>query len=61
MFNKYPKVNYVGNKEKIASWICEYFPTDTTTLFDAFSMPFAAASSQLFSDSDNTSITFKIA
>ena len=37
MFNKYPKVNYVGNKEKIASWICEYFPTDTTTLFDAFS------------------------
>ena len=37
MFNKYPKVNYIGNKEKIASWICEHFPTDATTLFDAFS------------------------
>lgn len=37
MFNKYPKVNYIGNKEKIATWICEHFPTDATTLFDAFS------------------------
>mgnify|MGYP003843414387 CR=1 FL=1 len=37
MFKKYPKVNYIGNKEKIATWICEHFPADATTLFDAFS------------------------
>jgi len=34
---KYPKVNYIGNKEKIAKWICDQFPSDATTLFDAFS------------------------
>jgi len=34
---KYPKVNYIGNKEKIASWICDEFPSDANTLFDAFS------------------------
>ncbi len=34
---KYPKVNYIGNKEKIAKWICDQFPTDANTLFDAFS------------------------
>lgn len=34
---KYPKVNYIGNKEKIAKWICDLFPEDATTLFDAFS------------------------
>lgn len=34
---KYPKVNYIGNKEKIANWICNQFPDDATTLFDAFS------------------------
>ncbi|MET4081461.1 adenine-specific DNA-methyltransferase [Pedobacter sp. UYP30] len=34
---KYPKVNYIGNKEKIAKWICDQFPTDAKTLFDAFS------------------------
>ena len=37
MFNKYPKVNFIGNKEKIASWICDYFPNDATSVFDAFS------------------------
>ena len=34
---KYPKVNYIGNKEKIAKWICDQFPQDAKTLFDAFS------------------------
>ena len=34
---KYPKVNYIGNKEKIAKWICDQFPADAETLFDAFS------------------------
>ncbi|MDF0716298.1 DNA adenine methylase [Muricauda sp. 334s03] len=34
---KYPKVNYIGNKEKIAKWICDQFPNDAHTLFDAFS------------------------
>jgi len=37
MFNKYPKVNFIGNKEKIASWICDYFPKDARSIFDAFS------------------------
>jgi len=34
---KYPTVNYIGNKEKIAKWICNQFPKDAKTLFDAFS------------------------
>ena len=34
---KYPKVNYIGNKEKIAQWICDQFPKDAESLFDAFS------------------------
>jgi adenine-specific DNA-methyltransferase len=34
---KYPKVNYIGNKEKIAKWICDQFPEDAKTIFDAFS------------------------
>lgn len=34
---KYPKVNYIGNKEKIAKWICDQFPEDAKTLFDTFS------------------------
>ena len=35
--NKYPKVNYIGNKEKLANWICDYFPKNTNSIFDAFS------------------------
>lgn len=35
--NKYPKVNYIGNKEKLVNWICDYFPKDTKSIFDAFS------------------------
>ena len=34
---KYPKVNYIGNKKKMAKWICDQFPSDAKTLFDAFS------------------------
>ena len=37
MMYKYPKINYIGNKQKIASWICDHFPKGTETLFDAFS------------------------
>lgn len=37
MENKYPKVNYIGNKEKISSWICDSFPDDVNSIFDAFS------------------------
>lgn len=33
----YPKVNYIGNKEKIASWICDHFPKEAESVFDAFS------------------------
>lgn len=35
--NKYPKVNYIGNKEKLAHWICDYLPKDAQSIFDAFS------------------------
>ncbi|WGE89430.1 DNA adenine methylase [Actinobacillus arthritidis] len=34
---KYPKVNYIGNKEKIAEWICEQLPADVKTVADVFS------------------------
>jgi len=34
---KYPKINFIGNKEKIAKWICDYFPSDVKSIFDAFS------------------------
>lgn len=34
--NQYPKVNYIGNKEKLANWICDYFPSDAKSVFDAF-------------------------
>ncbi|PIP66773.1 MAG: modification methylase HphIB [Parcubacteria group bacterium CG_4_9_14_0_2_um_filter_41_8] len=33
----FPKVNFIGNKEKIADWISEYFPKDAQSIFDAFS------------------------
>ena len=35
--SKYPKVNYIGNKEKITNWICDQFPKDCSSVFDAFS------------------------
>jgi len=34
---KYPKINYIGNKEKLASWICDNIPNDSDSIFDAFS------------------------
>lgn len=38
MLNKnYPKVNFIGNKEKIADWIFDNVPKDVNTIFDAFS------------------------
>lgn len=36
MYN-YPKINYIGNKEKIASWICQQIPSDVAVILDAFS------------------------
>jgi DNA-cytosine methyltransferase len=32
-----PKINFIGNKEKLAEWICNQFPSDATSVFDAFS------------------------
>ena len=33
---KLPKINFIGNKEKIASWICSKFPKKKQSVFDAF-------------------------
>lgn len=35
--SKFPEINFIGNKEKIASWICENFPKDAKSIVDAFS------------------------
>ncbi len=37
MIQKFPKINFIGNKEKIAKWITDYFPEDAESVFDAFS------------------------
>lgn len=34
---EYPLVNFIGNKEKLASWIGQYIPQSVHTVFDAFS------------------------
>ncbi len=34
---RYPRVNFIGNKEKIADWIFNNVPKDVKTIFDAFS------------------------
>lgn len=34
---KYPKINFIGNKDKISSWICEQIPNDVDVILDAFS------------------------
>ena len=34
---KLPKINFIGNKEKIAEWICNFFPKKDLRVFDAFS------------------------
>ncbi|AUX61502.1 DNA adenine methylase [Simonsiella muelleri] len=36
-YKKYPKINYIGNKEKIAAWICDQLPEDVNTVADVFS------------------------
>src|SRR3989344_9552148 len=35
--NKLPKINFIGNKEKIVNWICDNIPKEVNTIFDAFS------------------------
>lgn len=34
--NKYPKVNYIGNKEKLAEWIIEKLPVKNGIVLDLF-------------------------
>ena len=34
--NNYPKVNYIGNKEKLADWIIENLPVKKGTVIDLF-------------------------
>ena len=33
----YPTINYIGNKEKIVSWIISLIPKDATSILDVFS------------------------
>lgn len=33
---KYPKVNYIGNKEKVCQWICDNLPIKNGTVLDLF-------------------------
>lgn len=35
--SKYPKINYIGNKEKISDWIISCFPIKKGTVLDLFS------------------------
>ena len=35
--NKFPKINFIGNKEKLTNWICDHFPQNTVSVLDAFS------------------------
>ncbi|EOI8653904.1 DNA adenine methylase [Campylobacter jejuni] len=35
--HKYPKVNYIGNKEKISTWIIENLPIKKGKVLDLFS------------------------
>ena len=35
--NIFPNMNFIGNKENMASWICEYIPEDAKSIFDVFS------------------------
>lgn len=34
---KFPRINYIGNKEKLTSWIVDNFPVDTGSILDLFS------------------------
>ena len=33
---KYPKVNYIGNKEKLVNWIIKEMPVENGTVLDIF-------------------------
>lgn len=35
--NNFPKINFIGNKEKLSDWICGNFPKDAKSIFDVFS------------------------
>ena len=35
--HKFPRMNYIGNKEKLIDWICDNFPVWVHSIFDAFS------------------------
>ena len=37
MENNFPKINFIGNKEKLSDWIASNFQDNTSSLFDAFS------------------------
>ena len=34
---KFPKINYIGNKEKISEWIINFIPKDVKSIIDGFS------------------------
>ena len=34
--NKLPKINYIGNKEKLSSWILDNFPITQGRVLDLF-------------------------
>lgn len=36
MKNKYPVINYIGNKEKVAKWIVDHFPIKSGKVLDLF-------------------------
>ncbi len=37
MTDKFPKINFIGNKLKVSDWIASHFQDDTNSIFDAFS------------------------
>ena len=37
MENKFPKINFIGNKHRVSDWIASHFQKDTKSIFDAFS------------------------
>lgn len=36
LIDRYPTVNYIGNKEKIADWICSLLPEGAESILDVF-------------------------
>lgn len=34
---KFPKINFIGNKEKLVDWICNNLPSNAKSILDAFS------------------------